>query len=177
MKAEETKNPDFFGESSPLERKLTLTSSLSIIVNRIIELGKDLITVKVQLMDGVVETLEYFNNIDSKIILITKGDLIDQERKLSNSNLQKYFHHIEILSNKTKDQYIQLLAKLEVKPDKFLMIGNSMRSDINPVLEMEGYAIYVPHQSTWIHEEDNSIEKSSNLIKVNSIRDLVDIFQ
>lgn len=152
------------------------TKSKDVLI-RIIQLGKELITVKVELINGVLETLDYFKNIDSKIILITKGDLIDQEQKLSNSNLQNYFHHIEILSNKTREQYNQLLSQLEVKPYKFLMIGNSMHSDIKPVLDIGGYAVHVPYHTTWIHEEDESIENHSKLIKVRNIREIISLFQ
>lgn len=147
------------------------------IVHRIIQMGKELISVKVELIDGVQETLDHFLNVEAKIILVTKGDLIDQQRKMNNSNLHNYFHHIEILSNKTKDQYQQLLNQLSVSPDKFLMIGNSRRSDINPVLEIGGHAIHIPYHTTWIHEEDKTIESHPNLIKVKNIKEIIGLFK
>ncbi len=181
----EVKNIDLYGYGAKSFTLSMIETALKIcepnqaknIVNRIVHLGKELISVKVELIEGVQESLDYFTGIDAKIILITKGDLIDQERKLNNSNLHKYFHHIEILSNKTKDQYQQLLKQLEVNPEKFLMIGNSMRSDINPVLEIGGHAIHVPYHTTWIHEEDKTVDIHPNLIKVRNIRDILDIFQ
>lgn len=181
----EMKNIDLYGYGAKSFTLSLIETALNVcdsnhskdIVYRIVQMGKELISVKVELIEGVQETLDHFAIIGAKIILITKGDLIDQERKLNNSNLLKYFHHIEILSNKTKSQYKRLFSQLEIKPNKFLMIGNSMRSDINPVLDLGGYAIHVPYHTTWVHEESKSIKNHPNLIKVQNIKEIIDIFK
>ncbi len=87
-----------------------------------------------------------------KLILATKGDLLDQERKLDNSALAKYFHHIEILSDKKTDNYNKLLSHLDIKNSEFLMVGNSLKSDVLPLIKIGAEAIHVPYHTTWAHE-------------------------
>ncbi|MDZ7605457.1 MAG: HAD hydrolase-like protein [Cyclobacteriaceae bacterium] len=86
------------------------------------------------------------------LVVATKGDLLDQERKLRNSALEKYFHHIEIMSDKKEADYTKLLRQLNIAPENFLMIGNSLKSDIIPVINIGGFAIHVPYHTTWAHE-------------------------
>ncbi|MDP3446023.1 MAG: HAD hydrolase-like protein, partial [Ignavibacteria bacterium] len=123
------------------------------IVKKILQLGKDLINKPVILLDGVKEVLESFHAHGFKLIVATKGDLLDQERKLLNSGIEKYFHHIEIMSDKKEVNYAKLLAHLEIEPKDFLMIGNSLKSDIIPVLNIGGYGVHIPFHTTWAHEE------------------------
>ena len=92
------------------------------------------------------------------LIVATKGDLLDQERKLRKSRLEGYFHHIEIMSDKKDSDYLKLLKHLEIRPEDFLMVGNSMKSDIYPVLNIGGYAIHIPFHITWQHEELTDME-------------------
>lgn len=145
-------------------------------INEIINFGKTLIDKPVVLIDGVKDVLNFFKNLDIKLILVTKGDLIDQERKLKKSNIKKYFHHIEIMSNKSEIDYTKLLSKLAVSPERFLMIGNSIKSDILPVIKIGGTAIHVPYHTTWQHEDIDSFEKHPNLIEVRFIRQLIELF-
>ena len=86
------------------------------------------------------------------LMLITKGDLFDQESKLARSGLAGYFDHVEIVSDKTSEVYARLLQKHDVRPERFLMVGNSVRSDILPVVEMGGHAAHIPYHVTWAHE-------------------------
>jgi putative hydrolase of the HAD superfamily len=86
------------------------------------------------------------------LMLITKGDLFDQETKIARSGLANYFKHIEIVSEKTEDSYRSLLDRHKIDPWRFLMVGNSLKSDILPVLALGGQAVYIPHQLTWVHE-------------------------
>jgi putative hydrolase of the HAD superfamily len=86
------------------------------------------------------------------LALITKGDLADQERKIAVSGLENRFYHIEILSDKTTETYASLFKRMDVDPAHLLMVGNSIRSDILPVLALGGWAVYVPYPSTWSHE-------------------------
>jgi putative hydrolase of the HAD superfamily len=96
--------------------------------------------------------------------------LLDQERKLKKSGLAHYFHHIEIMSEKDDANYLKLIRHLDVKPDELMMVGNSLKSDILPVLNVGGYGVHVPYHITWAHEQiEHSIEdekfKSVTVIK------------
>ena len=141
-------------------------------LNNIIELGRTQINQPVELMNGVVDTLNYLKEKGYKLIVATKGDLLDQERKLKKSKLEKYFHHVEIMSNKTAADYQKLLEHLEIDPEDFLMIGNSYKSDIEPVLNLGGFGIHIPFHTTWIHEEAEEKEEHPNWIKLQSVSEL-----
>ena len=94
-------------------------------VAKIIQLGRDLINAPLQLLTGVEEVLKFLQN-KYRLIVATKGDLLDQERKLANSNLEKHFHHIEIMSEKDPANYLKLIKHLDIEANQFLMIGNSV---------------------------------------------------
>ncbi len=121
-------------------------------ISEILNIGKTMLNEPVELLDGVKEALKTLS-IDYKLILITKGDLLDQERKLEKSGLTDYFHHIEILSDKQVGNYSKLLNRLEIKPSEFLMIGNSLKSDVLPLVNLKASAIHIPFHTTWLHEE------------------------
>lgn len=118
---------------------------------RILELGKAQIAEKNPLLEGVSEVLRLLSG-RYRLIVATKGDLLDQERKLKNSGIAGYFHHIEIMSDKKEENFRRLLDHLDVMPEEFLMIGNSLKSDILPVIRLGGYAVHVPYHVTWQHE-------------------------
>ncbi|MGV6832280.1 MAG: HAD family hydrolase [bacterium] len=120
-------------------------------LSRILNIGKEMIHKPVELLPGVVDTLKGLKN-KYKLILATKGDLLDQERKLEKSGLSSYFHHIEVLSEKKEDNYQKLLAHLDIEPQNFLMIGNSLKSDILPLINIGAQAIHIPFHTTWAHE-------------------------
>ncbi len=141
-------------------------------IKKIIELGKKQINQPVNLIDGIVELLEYLLKKNYKLIVATKGDLLDQERKLKKSRLEKYFHHVEIMSNKGTNDYQKLLSHLEITPKDFLMIGNSYKSDIEPVIELGGYGIHIPFHITWLHEKAEEKEEHPNWIKLNSLSEI-----
>ena len=141
-------------------------------LEQIIELGKKQINQPVELLDGVIETLGYLKEKGYKLIVATKGDLLDQERKLQKSKLEKYFHHVEVMSNKNTADYKKLIKHLEIKPKEFLMIGNSYKSDIEPVLELGGFGIHIPFHITWIHEQTKEVEEHPNWIKLQKIADI-----
>ncbi len=143
---------------------------------KILNLGKKLIDMPIKILDGVENVLSFFQN-KYELIMITKGDLLDQERKLAKSGLKKYFHHIEIVSNKNKNTYSNIINKLGFLPQEFMMIGNSLKSDVLPVIEIGSKGVYIPYHTTWEHEiinEDNITEKKYP--KLNSITDLFNIF-
>jgi putative hydrolase of the HAD superfamily len=85
-------------------------------------------------------------------MIITKGDLLDQEVKLSRAGIGDYFQHVEIVSHKTRHTYADLLARYKIEPQRFLMIGNSLKSDVLPVMELGGFGVYIPYHVTWAHE-------------------------
>lgn len=120
-------------------------------VNQTIELGRSILHKPIELLAGVEEVLERLNG-DYRLVMATKGDLLDQERKLIRSGLEKHFHHIEVMSDKQPSDYQKLIGHLDCSPEEFLMVGNSMKSDILPVLELGAYAVHVPFHTTWEHE-------------------------
>ena len=122
------------------------------IIEKIIQYGKELIEKPIVLLEGVEETLEALHG-KYKLVVATKGDLLDQRRKLHNSGLGKYFHHIEVMSDKQEIDYLDLIQRLEIKPEEFIMIGNSLKSDVLPVLAIGGYAVHIPFHTTWAHEK------------------------
>ncbi|MFC1784010.1 HAD family hydrolase [Candidatus Neomarinimicrobiota bacterium] len=157
--------------------RITKKEVTQIIINDIITLGKKLINRPITLLNGVKEVLEFFNGTGIKIILVTKGDLIDQKRKLHNSKLEKFFHHIEIMSDKKESDYLKLLSHLNVESERFLMIGNSLKSDIIPVLNIGGFGIHIPYHTNWQHDYVDKIEKHSNLIEVENIAKIIKLFR
>lgn len=144
-------------------------------IKKIIKLGKDLLNKPIILLEGVREVLEFFYKKGIKLIVATKGDLLDQERKLKKSNLEKYFHHIEIMSDKKESDYLKLLSHLDIKPQDFLMIGNSMKSDVIPVLDIGGFAVHIPYSTTWQHEKTEQSDKRNNLTEIQHISELIKI--
>lgn len=144
-------------------------------IQAIIDIGKELLNKPIQLLDGVKNTLIELSQKNT-LVVATKGDLLDQERKLRKSGLSYLFHHIEVMSDKKEDNYLKLLQNLGIKPEEFLMIGNSLKSDILPVLNIGGSAIHVPFYTTWIHEEVKNEElEKLNYKTVNSLSEILKI--
>ncbi|MDX2246760.1 MAG: HAD family hydrolase [Bacteroidia bacterium] len=117
-------------------------------IEKIIRYGKEMLDKEVENLDGVEEVLQQLQG-KFRLVMATKGDLLDQERKLIKSGLGKYFHHIEIVSEKKEKEYQKLIRHLDIAPAEFLMIGNSLKSDILPVLNIGGYGFHVPFHTTW----------------------------
>ncbi|MGJ8760946.1 MAG: HAD family hydrolase [Polaribacter sp.] len=139
----------------------------------ILDIGKEMLDKPIELLDGVEELLQSLQG-KYKLIVATKGDLLDQERKLEKSNLLKYFHHIEVMSDKKAKDYKKLIKHLDIKPSEFLMIGNSLKSDVLPLVALGASAIHVPFHTTWVHEEVSDQEKSDSEYKtVTNIKDIV----
>ncbi|SMG29795.1 HAD family hydrolase [Sphingobacterium psychroaquaticum] len=142
------------------------------IVSRIIEIGHSLLQQPVVLLDGVLETLKALQG-RYNLIVATKGDLLDQQRKLRNSSLEEYFSHVEIMSDKTTNDYRKLLTQQKCLPQHFLMLGNSLKSDVLPVLELGGFAAHIPYEITWAHEEHTEINNKHNFLKINKIENIL----
>ena len=145
-------------------------------IKKILNIGKEMLEKPIELLDGIEEVLQYLGE-KYKLIVATKGDLLDQERKLEKSNLLKYFHHIEVMSDKKEKDYIKLIKHLDINPSELLMIGNSLKSDVLPLIEIGASAIHVPFHTTWVHEEVLVEESSKSEYKtVLNIKDVVALF-
>ncbi|MGL4332056.1 MAG: HAD family hydrolase [Bacteroidales bacterium] len=142
------------------------------ILKDIMEIGNEILRKPVVLLDDVKEVLPVIAR-DFKVVLATKGDLLDQQRKLQRSGLADLFEHVEVMSDKKKDNYASLLKQLKVSPSEFLMIGNSLKSDVLPVVELGGNAIHIPFHTTWVHEmvTDKELE-GKEFLKLNSFKEL-----
>jgi putative hydrolase of the HAD superfamily len=117
----------------------------------IIDMAKDMLNAEVELLDHVAEAVPQLA-ASHTLMVVTKGDLLDQQRKLALSGLELYFQHVEIISDKNQEVYAALLNRYGLKPERFLMVGNSVRSDILPVLALGAWAVHIPYQLTWMHE-------------------------
>ena len=141
-------------------------------INTLIERGKEMLDQPIEILDGIPETLQKLNG-DYRLVMATKGDLLDQERKLIKSGLEPYFHHIEIVSDKTEVQYSKLVKHLDVKPEEFLMVGNSVKSDILPVLNIGAHAFHIPFHTTWAHEVVKEPVDHPNYRRLNSASEML----
>lgn len=125
------------------------------------------------LIDGIEDVLKALRKKYS-LAVATKGDLPEQMNKYRESGLQKYFHHIEVMEKKSEEDYLAMAAKLDIRPQDMVMVGNSVKSDIAPVINIGGVAIHVPHEVTWAHEMMD-IPDSERVIEVKNIREIVKI--
>ena len=146
-------------------------------IQQIIALGKSLLEMPIELFPGVKETLKALKEKEKyKLVVATKGDLLDQENKLERSGLAAYFDHIEVMSDKTEKEYLRLLNILQITPSEFVMVGNSLRSDIQPVLSLGGYGIHVPFEVMWQHEVVVTFTHA-HLKQVKSLDELLAVFE
>ncbi|WP_439490697.1 HAD family hydrolase [Algoriphagus sp.] len=143
-------------------------------IDRILEIGYDMMQKPVEILPGVEEVLAKLHD-DYRLVMATKGDLVDQERKLKKSGLDHYFHHIEIMSEKRVADFAKLVRHLDVTPEEFLMMGNSLKSDVLPVLELGGHAIHIPFHITWEHETIEYELAHDNFYQAEHIAQVVEI--
>jgi putative hydrolase of the HAD superfamily len=130
----------------------------NVVMDKVLGFGKDLLGRPIELLDGIESVLHALKP-HYRLVVATKGDLLDQERKLKKSGLESYFHHIEIMSDKQVADYEKLIRHLDIAWEEFLMIGNSLKSDVLPVLQLGGHAVHIPYHITWEHEKiDHRIE-------------------
>ncbi|MBB1193280.1 HAD family hydrolase [Flavobacterium sp. SOK18b] len=146
------------------------------IIEKIIQYGKELLEKPIVLLDGVQETLQALHG-KYKLVVATKGDLLDQRRKLHNSGLGHYFHHIEVMSDKQEIDYTDLIKRLEIQPSEFFMIGNSLKSDVLPVLAIGGYAVHIPFHTTWAHEKIDHKVEHPNFRTIEKLTDVLPFIQ
>lgn len=138
-------------------------------ISEIIAITKNMLDARIELLDHVPETLDALSQRYA-LMLITKGDPSEQQRKINRSGLSKYFRYVEIIGEKTIETYRTIFEKYQIDPSRFLMIGNSLKSDILPVLTLGGKAIYIPHPHTWAHEMvDEDQGRDAGYIQVDHI--------
>lgn len=141
------------------------------VIQELIEAGQDLLAHPIHLLPHVEETLSALSE-DHQILLVTKGDLLDQERKMAQSTLGDYFDGIEIVSHKNPATYKEVLHRNQVNPSAFMMVGNSMKSDILPVLSVGGWAVFVPHDLTWELEHAAHPENNNRFAEIQDLSSL-----
>lgn len=178
----EIQNLDLYGYGikgyilSMIEAAMNISNkTISIeIIAKIIEYGKELLQKPIELLDGVEETLKALSG-KYKLIVATKGDLKDQQSKLHRSGLGHYFHHIEVMADKQELNYEKLLKRLDINANEFFMIGNSLKSDVLPVLGIGGYAVHIPFHTTWEHEKVSHKVEHPNFQTLEKITDVLPI--
>jgi putative hydrolase of the HAD superfamily len=143
-------------------------------IQKIIDIGKDLLEKPVELLPNVEEVLQELYG-KYKLVVATKGDLKDQHRKLHDSKLGSYFHHIEVLSDKTELDYTKMLGRLECEPENFVMIGNSLKSDVLPILNIGGTGIHIPYLTTWEYEKIDFEIQHENFTAMTNIKEVLAI--
>jgi putative hydrolase of the HAD superfamily len=141
-------------------------------IQQIIELSWEMLKFPMHLLEGVETTIATLA-ASHNLMLITKGDLFEQEAKIARSGLSRYFHQIEIVSEKTPAAYQRIVRLHGMEPHRFVMIGNSLKSDVLPVIEIGGHAIHIPYETTWVHEmvpesslEAKAFHRLSNISEV-----------
>ncbi len=145
------------------------------IINKILAIGKRMLTAPIEILPGVEETLKALHG-RYKLIVITKGDLLDQERKLKRSNLLHYFHHTEVVSDKQPADYKRVFDRLDTPTENILMIGNSLKSDVLPVLDLGAQAIHVPYHTTWEHEKATA-EDHHTYVELDRLDGLIELLK
>ena len=127
-------------------------------IQQLLDLGKNLLRFRIELLPGVAEVLPELRRRGHRLLLLTKGDLFDQESKLARSGLGHLFDHVEIVSEKDEATYRRLLQRYQATPESFVMVGNSLKSDVLPVVRLGYRAIHVPYHATWVHEQVGEAE-------------------
>jgi len=142
-------------------------------IREIIGFAREMLKAPVQLLEGTVDVIRTLS-ASHQLMIITKGDLFDQESKIARSGLASYFGRVEIVSHKTEETYRALLARHKLRPERFLMVGNSLRSDILPVVAVGSQAVYIPYHLTWAHEVvANPLEEAQDgYFRLEDIRQL-----
>jgi putative hydrolase of the HAD superfamily len=143
-------------------------------IEKIIKIGKDLHQKPVELLPEVEDVLQQLKG-KYKLVVATKGDLKDQHRKLHDSGIGHYFHHIEVMSDKKELDYEKMLGRLDTKPEDFIMIGNSLKSDVLPVLNIGGHGYHIAYHTTWEYEKIDFEIEHDNFKSLEKISDVLPI--
>jgi putative hydrolase of the HAD superfamily len=141
-------------------------------IRAILGFARQMLAAEVRLIDGVGEVVASLAQ-RYPLMLITKGEASEQQRKIEESGLANYFKWVEIVPNKTPEIYLRLLERYQIPPERFLMVGNSLRSDVLPVLQIGGHAVLVHYENTWSHEMDVALGDLTHH-ELESLRQLPD---
>lgn len=145
-------------------------------IEKIITIGKDLLKKPVELLPNVEDVLKELQG-KYKLVVATKGDLKDQHRKLHDSGIGHYFHHIEVLSDKTELDYEKMFGRLECKAEDILMIGNSLKSDVLPILNLGGFGIHIPYHTTWEYEKIDFEIEHENFLALSNVKEVLTVLE
>lgn len=145
-------------------------------IEQIITIGKDLLQKPVELLPNVEDVLIELHG-KYKLVVATKGDLKDQHRKLHDSGIGHYFHHIEVLSDKTELDYEKMFGRLECQVEDFLMIGNSLKSDVLPILNLGGFGIHIPYHTTWEYEKIDFEIEHENFLALSNVKEVLTVLK
>ena len=137
-------------------------------IQKIIDFGREMLANPIELLPHVQEVIEDLSR-KYRLLLITKGDLFDQETKIARSGLADYFTGVEIVSDKNSETYEKILSRHDIAASRFIMIGNSMRSDIVPIVQIGGQAVHIPYYSTWDHEQKHPYIDPKNFKQLKHI--------
>lgn len=144
------------------------------VIGELLRLGKRLLELPATPLPGVEETLARLHEQgDRRLVVFTKGELLDQQNKLRRSHLEKYFHHVEIVSDKTERAFLSLCRRLRVSPARVLMVGNSLKSDVAPALAAGAQAVHIPFHVTWRLEQVEDFEHT-RLVRIDRFAQLLD---
>jgi putative hydrolase of the HAD superfamily len=180
LDATETKNIKHFGYGikgftlSMIETACELTEGrvTGDKIKQIIEFAKEMLAAPIDVLEGVRETIEELSR-KYRLMVITKGDLLDQETKLARSGLGDYFDAFEIVPRKDAKIYRYVMRRHQIEPEEFLMVGNSLKSDILPVLEAGARAVFVPYETEWFHEHVSEEELEGKVFgRIETMREL-----
>ena len=145
-------------------------------LSRILSSAKSLLSLPATPLPGVEDTLKALKRSGRyRLVVLTKGDMLDQENKLRRSGLSEYFDRTEVVSNKGKKEYLDLCQSEGISPEDMAMVGNSFKSDILPVIEIGGYGIHIPFHTTWQHEVTEEFDHP-NIVRLDSFDQLGKIF-
>jgi putative hydrolase of the HAD superfamily len=137
-------------------------------IRRILDIAQHMLNADVELLEHARPTLATLS-ASYPLMLITKGDLFDQERKLARSGIASYFRFIEIVSDKTREAYQSILTRYQIAPARFLMVGNSLKSDVLPVVALGGRAVYIPYHITWAHEAVVEVNAATGYVQLEHL--------
>lgn len=141
-------------------------------IKEIISIAREMLASPIEVLEGVRETIEELAD-SYRLMVITKGDLFDQEAKVVRSGLGEFFNEVEVVSQKTPEVYSRIAERYEIRIGEFVMVGNSLRSDILPVLEVGATAVHVPYETEWFHEMvDESVLAKYEFVRLEKIKDL-----
>lgn len=145
----------------------------SAVIGELVDLGHDMLTEPVHLLRHVPEVLARLGAVH-RLVLITKGDLVHQTRKITTSGLEHHFEHVEVVLEKDAATYDRIIEHVGITPERFCMVGNSVRSDILPVLSLGGHGVHVPYHLTWEHERVEHHDE--DFVELESLSELPALF-